>query len=174
MKLNVVKSIENHQFHIFPVSARFFLMENGHFCVRCHGCEIVNYVGAVNVIVVLLLLLLSMQMVKLMKNLYSYTFTVYLMMLDTVLSSCPDVKVCEWKYTCCACMFTDHLRALSWMCVSVYLADHNFWNKWLLNYIFGSPWPYLGQVQRSKFLFCFFCSMWCSFDQSLSALWCSV
>jgi len=97
MKLNVVKSIENYQFHIFPVSARFFLMENGHFCVRCHGCEIVNYVGAVNVIVVvvLLLLLLSMQMVKLMKNLYSYTFTVYLMMLDTVLSSCPDVKVCE-------------------------------------------------------------------------------
>jgi len=29
-----------------------------------------------------------------MKNLYSYTFTVYLMMLDTVLSSCPSIKVC--------------------------------------------------------------------------------
>ena len=29
-----------------------------------------------------------------MKNLYSYAFTVYLMMLDTVLSSCPTIKVC--------------------------------------------------------------------------------
>ena len=43
----------------------------------------------------LLSLLLSLQMVKLMKNLYSYTFTVYLMMLDTVLSCCPNIKVCE-------------------------------------------------------------------------------